>query len=184
MLIEAAKGGHTNVVSILIDYPNSLVMTNEAAMAFSDPTANGGPPQASLGSIQQHTSVAHQQTPHHVNAAAVHPGQVSIGQGGQMSQEQMALAMQHEQHSAQVVGGVPVATAHLQQAGKNINIVPTGQLTGSHPVVTGPAPPPPPPPPSNQQNKSVLRKSQRTSATVSGATNQSLNNQQKDGNKV
>ena len=82
-----------------------------------------------------------------------------------------------------VVGGVQVATAHLQQTGKNINIVPTGQLTGS-PVVSGPAPPPPPPPPSNQQNKSVLRKSQRTSATVSGATNQSLNNQQKDGNKV
>ena len=80
-----------------------------------------------------------------------------------------------------------MATAHLQQTGKNINIVPTGQLTGSHPVVSGPAPPPPPPPPSNQQNKSVLRKSQRTSATVSGATNQSLNNQHstgKDGNKV
>ena len=106
MLIEAAKGGHTNVVSILIDYPNSLVMTNEAAMAFNDPAnINGGPPQASLGTIQQHpNSVAHQQTtPHHVNAAgaAVHPGQVSIGGGGQMSQEQMAIAMQHEQHGAQ-----------------------------------------------------------------------------------
>ena len=24
MLIEAAKGGHTNVVTMLIDYPNSL----------------------------------------------------------------------------------------------------------------------------------------------------------------
>ncbi len=24
MLIEAAKGGHTNVVQMLIDYPNSL----------------------------------------------------------------------------------------------------------------------------------------------------------------
>ena len=105
MLIEAAKGGHTNVVSILIDYPNSLVMTNEAAMAFNDPTANGGPPQASLGTIQQHPSVAHQQTtPHHAAAAAVHPGQVSIGQGGQMSQEQIALAMQHEQHNAQGIG--------------------------------------------------------------------------------
>ena len=96
MLIEAAKGGHTNVVSILIDYPNSLVMTNEAAMsaaAFNDPI--NGPPQASIGTIHP----AHQATPHHVNAAAVHAGQVSIS--GQMSQEQMAIAMQHEQHSAQ-----------------------------------------------------------------------------------
>ena len=103
MLIEAAKGGHTNVVSILIDYPNSLVMTNEAAMAFNDSANNGGPPQASLGTIQQHPNAHQQTTPHHVNpaAAAVHPGQVSIGGGGQMSQEQMAIAMQHEQHGAQ-----------------------------------------------------------------------------------
>ena len=97
MLIEAAKGGHTNVVSILIDYPNSLVMT-----PYDDPTANGAPTPAGMGTIQQHPSVAHQQTtPHHAAAAAVHPGQVSIGQGGQMSQEQIALAMQHEQHNAQ-----------------------------------------------------------------------------------
>ena len=27
MLIEAAKGGHTTVVQMLIDYPNSLVAT-------------------------------------------------------------------------------------------------------------------------------------------------------------
>ena len=96
MLIEAAKGGHTNVVSILIDYPNSLVMTNEAAMsaaAFNDPI--NGPPQASIGTI--HT--AHQQIPHHVSAAAVHAGQVSIS--GQMTQEQMAIAMQQEQHNTQ-----------------------------------------------------------------------------------
>ena len=26
MLIEAAKGGHTNVVTLLIDYPNSLMI--------------------------------------------------------------------------------------------------------------------------------------------------------------
>ena len=80
-----------------------------------------------------------------------------------------------------VVGGVQVATAHLQQTAKNINIVPTGQLASS-PVVSGPAPPPPPPPPANhassvQQSKSVLRKSQRTSTSVAGTTNQSLNNQ-------
>ena len=36
MLIEAAKGGHTNVVTMLIDYPNSLVMAAAAA--------SGGPP--------------------------------------------------------------------------------------------------------------------------------------------
>ena len=96
MLIEAAKGGHTNVVSILIDYPNSLVMTNEAAMsaaAFNDPI--NGPPQASIGVIHP----ANQATSHHLNASAVHAGQVSIG--GQMPQEQMAIAMQHDQNNTQ-----------------------------------------------------------------------------------
>jgi len=96
MLIEAAKGGHTNVVSILIDYPNSLVMTNEAAMsaaAFNDPI--NGPPQASIGVIHP----ANQATSHHLNASAVHAGQVSIG--GQMTQEQMAIAMQHDQNNTQ-----------------------------------------------------------------------------------
>ena len=96
MLIEAAKGGHTNVVSILIDYPNSLVMTNEAAMsaaAFNDPI--NGPPQASIGVIHP----ANQTTSHHLNASAVHAGQVSIG--GQMTQEQMAIAMQHDQNNTQ-----------------------------------------------------------------------------------
>ena len=48
-------------------------------------------------------------------------------------------------------------------------------------VVSGPAPPPPPPPPANhsdvQQSKSVLRKSQRTCASVTGNANQSLNHQ-------
>ena len=99
MLIEAAKGGHTNVVSILIDYPNSLVMTNEAAMsaaAFNDPI--NGPPQASIGVIHP----ANQATSHHLNASAVHAGQVSIG--GQMTQEQMAIAMQHDQNNTQGIG--------------------------------------------------------------------------------
>ena len=39
MLIEAAKGGHTNVVQVLIDYPNSLVTTGimeAAAPAVTD----------------------------------------------------------------------------------------------------------------------------------------------------
>lgn len=27
MLIEAAKGGHTNVVQLLLDYPHSIMMT-------------------------------------------------------------------------------------------------------------------------------------------------------------
>ena len=100
MLIEAAKGGHTNVVSILIDYPNSLVMTNEAAIsaaAFNDPI--NGTPQASVGTIHP----AHQATPHHVDAGTVHGGQVSIS--GQMTQEQMAIAMQHEQHQQHGVQG-------------------------------------------------------------------------------
>lgn len=28
MLIEAAKGGHTNVVQLLLDYPHSIMMSN------------------------------------------------------------------------------------------------------------------------------------------------------------
>ena len=80
-----------------------------------------------------------------------------------------------------MVGGVQVATGHLQQTAKNINIVPAGQLA-ENPVVSGPAPPPPPPLPTNhansvQQSKSVLRKSQRASGSVSGAANQPSNNQ-------
>ena len=56
-------------------------------------------------------------------------------------------------------------------------------------MVSGPAPPPPPPPPSNQQNKSVLRKSQRSSANAVGAGNQQVNSQhsgtkESSGNKV
>ena len=40
-----------------------------------------------------------QATSHHLNASAVHAGQVSIG--GQMTQEQMAIAMQHDQNNTQ-----------------------------------------------------------------------------------
>ena len=87
-----------------------------------------------------------------------------------------------------VVGGTQLATAHLQQTAKNINIIPTGQLNNTS-VVSGPAPPPPPPPPTNQQNKSVLRKSQRTCSSATGTANQSLNNslsaaKESSGNKV
>ena len=86
------------------------------------------------------------------------------------------------------MGGTQLATAHLQQTAKNINIIPTGQLNNTS-VVSGPAPPPPPPPPTNQQNKSVLRKSQRTCSSATGTANQSLNNslsaaKESSGNKV
>ena len=86
------------------------------------------------------------------------------------------------------MGGAQLATAHLQQTAKNINIIPTGQLNNTS-VVSGPAPPPPPPPPTNQQNKSVLRKSQRTCSSATGTANQSLNNslsaaKESSGNKV
>ncbi len=42
MLIEAAKGGHTNVVNLLLDYPNNLVSPTPEllqAAAAQDPAA-------------------------------------------------------------------------------------------------------------------------------------------------
>lgn len=31
MLIEAAKGGHTNVVQLLLDYPHSMMLNQQSA---------------------------------------------------------------------------------------------------------------------------------------------------------
>ena len=95
MLIEAAKGGHTNVVSILIDYPNSLVMTNEAALsaaAFNDGSINSG-----SGGSNTVQGGAHPGSHHTVQQTQGQ--QVCIS--GQMTQEQVAIAMQQEQHNAQ-----------------------------------------------------------------------------------
>lgn len=39
MLIEAAKGGHTNVVQLLLDYPHSIMMTPPAGGLHEVPEA-------------------------------------------------------------------------------------------------------------------------------------------------
>ena len=48
MLIEDAKGGHTNVVTMLIDYPNSLVMA-----ATNDMTAAAAAAAAQVTTLTQ-----------------------------------------------------------------------------------------------------------------------------------
>ena len=42
MLIEAAKGGHTNVVNLLLDYPNSIISPTPdlQQLANTESTAN------------------------------------------------------------------------------------------------------------------------------------------------
>lgn len=37
MLIEAAKGGHTNVVQVLLDYPHSIMMSSPHAAGVQVP---------------------------------------------------------------------------------------------------------------------------------------------------
>lgn len=37
MLIEAAKGGHTNVVSYLLDYPNNILSVPTADVSLLPP---------------------------------------------------------------------------------------------------------------------------------------------------
>ena len=64
MLIEAAKGGHTNVVSILIDYPTQYAPmmpaeeANPAAMA-TPPMKSG--PRKGRGQQQQQQPAQQQQ---------------------------------------------------------------------------------------------------------------------------
>ena len=96
MLIEAAKGGHTNVVSILIDYPNSLVMTNEAALsaaAFNDGSISSG-----TGGSNVVQGGAHPGSHHTVQQPQGHQ---QLSTSGQMTQEQVAIAMQQEEHNTQ-----------------------------------------------------------------------------------
>ena len=43
MLIEAAKGGHTNVVQLLLDYPHSIMMNHgHASSSTQTQTPNSG----------------------------------------------------------------------------------------------------------------------------------------------
>ena len=48
MLIEAAKGGHTTVVQMLIDYPNSLVTTAGSVVQQQVQGGAVGPPPGGL----------------------------------------------------------------------------------------------------------------------------------------
>ena len=43
MLIEAAKGGHTNVVQLLLDYPHSIMMSNAQQGQQVQVTNSSGP---------------------------------------------------------------------------------------------------------------------------------------------
>ena len=59
MLIEAAKGGHTNVVQLLIDYPNSIVMPHDASSASTvAPIERVPPPLAAAASAAYAAGVA------------------------------------------------------------------------------------------------------------------------------
>ena len=61
MLIEAAKGGHTNVVSILIDYPTQyapMMPAEETNPAVATPSMKSGPRK---GRGQQQQQPAQQQ---------------------------------------------------------------------------------------------------------------------------
>lgn len=43
MLIEAAKGGHTNVVQLLLDYPHSMILNQQGAATTSNLAMLPGP---------------------------------------------------------------------------------------------------------------------------------------------
>ena len=49
MLIEAAKGGHTSVVQLLLDYPHSIMMTTPHPHNTS--AGASGAPQSATGAV-------------------------------------------------------------------------------------------------------------------------------------
>jgi len=61
MLIEAAKGGHTNVVQILIDYPNNFRAAENDQAAATSPgtpeTADQGPTAATVSNARVSATV-------------------------------------------------------------------------------------------------------------------------------
>jgi hypothetical protein len=114
MLIEAAKGGHTPVVGLLLDYPRSIVMAT--------------PPASSLAHPQQ-------QQQHQVSLEHQDLGQVPVQLGAASMKNAAAVAaanslkLRKTQRPAVTAGTVkPVET------GKVVNAK-TGLVAGSTPLV-------------------------------------------------
>lgn len=87
MLIEAAKGGHTAVVQLLLDYPHSIMMS-------APHSAASGPmllPQQQQPQQQQQQHISHQQ---HVP----HPQQTSTQPQHQQQQQQQQATEQQAQN--------------------------------------------------------------------------------------
>lgn len=53
MLIEAAKGGHTTVVQLLLDYPHSMMLSQQTGSTTMLPTQVGNrePPLLTTGNL-------------------------------------------------------------------------------------------------------------------------------------
>ena len=114
MLIEAAKGGHTPVVGLLLDYPRSIVMA-------TPPAATNLPHQHQVGLEQNQ------------DAASLVPAQLGASPAS-IKTAANSLKLRKTQRPS-VVGGNVKPVAMDGGAGKVSGNVKTGLVAGGSPVV-------------------------------------------------
>ena len=118
MLIEAAKGGHTPVVGLLLDYNRSIVMAT--------------PPAGSLALPQQQQQQQQQQQ-HQVGLEHQDLSQVPVQLGAAAIKNAAAVAslkLRKPQRPAVAAG-----TVKPLETGKPVSAVKTGLVAGSGPLV-------------------------------------------------